>query len=472
MTSHPPAPSDRGLGHGFGRLFWAAVATNLGDGLSRVAVPLVAVTLTRDPLAVSVLGALAVLPWLLFGIHAGVLVDRHDRRRVMAIANGMRVVTVVAVLASIVADSVNLVILGAATVLFGVGEVLADNATNAIMPAVVRKDALDRANGRIQAAQIGVDTFVATPLGGVLFALAVTLPLLLATGAFAAVVVLALALPASAARARSRAVAPPLVVAPGESLPDGDVAEAVGPDRGEAATGEAETPVRARDGIAFLWNYRWLRWMTLLTSATAAFLTFAQATTLLLFLDSFGVPEAAIGVVTAGVGLGGLAGALGAPMVVARFGRGRVMLGGILAAGAGLTAVGLAPNLPVAIGAYAISACGVGVWNVPWGATRQSVIPSELLGRVLGFGRTIGWGLIPIASIAGGLVARLSLTTPLIIGGLAIIALGLVGAVLILATDRQPSVSDAEDEQVFDEEGRLADDAEAPPREAVPADVV
>ena len=74
------------LGRDFGKLWTAAAFSNLADGLGRMAVPLIATTLTNDPLAISVIAALAFLPWLVFGLPAGMIVDRFDRRVVMAIA--------------------------------------------------------------------------------------------------------------------------------------------------------------------------------------------------------------------------------------------------------------------------------------------------------------------------------------------------------------------------------------------------
>ena len=68
------------LGRDFGKLWTAAMFSNLADGLGRTAVPLIATTLTQDPLAISVIGAIAFLPWLIFGLPAGMLVDRYDRR--------------------------------------------------------------------------------------------------------------------------------------------------------------------------------------------------------------------------------------------------------------------------------------------------------------------------------------------------------------------------------------------------------
>ena len=400
-----------GLGGGFNRLWMSAIFTNFGDGVSRMAVPLAAAALTRDPLAIAVLTALAVLPWLAFGVFAGVLVDRHDRRVLLAAANALRALAAVGLIAAFALDVVTLWMLAAAIVVFGLGEVLADNATNAILPSVVSREQLDKANGRIQAAQVGIDSFVATPLAGVLFSVTALLPFVVSLGSFAAVVVFALALPVSAARAARQ----------GAAL----AADArAGQVEAHAKAPRTKAPrVEAREGLAYLWGHAWLRPMVLLTTAVAAFLTFAQAGNLLLFLDTWSVPEAALGLVVAGAGVGGLAGALLAPAIVARWGRARTMQVGMGLAGAGLGAVAFAPNLGVALAMYAVGSAGVGIWNVPWGSVRQEIIPGELLGRVLGVARTIGWSLIPIATILGGLVARQSLTLPWAIGGIAVVVL-------------------------------------------------
>ena len=138
------------LGAGFARLWTAAIASNLADGLGRTAVPLIATTLTRDPALIAGVAAVAYLPWLLFGIPAGVLLDRVDRRFAMAVANSLRfaVATVLAVL--ITTDSLTIWLLYACVLAFGLGETVFDNATTTVVPALVTRDQLDRANGRMQ----------------------------------------------------------------------------------------------------------------------------------------------------------------------------------------------------------------------------------------------------------------------------------------------------------------------------------
>jgi MFS family permease len=228
---------------------------------------------------------------------------------------------------------------------------------------------------------------------------------------------LALAIPAAAARGYSRRA-----------------------DSGRPADRNEEgIDVRPRFGavVSFLIHQRFLRNMILLTSVTASALAFAQGSVVLLLLQTFSVPPAAIGVVTAAVGVGALIGALSASIFVGRFGRGRVMFSAVLVSGAGILGVGLTSDIVIAIAAYAVGAFGVAVWNVPWGALRQAIVPSDMLGRAMGIIRTIGWGLTPIATILGGFVARIDLRLPFVIGGGLVVVLSLIAARLLLSAGAQ-----------------------------------
>lgn len=400
------------LGSDFRRLWAAAAFSNLADGMGRIVVPLIATTLTRDPLVVSVFGALAMVPWLLFGIPAGMIVDRYDRRVVMAVANGIRGSVAVWLAVLTVTGEMGLWALFVGTLVFGIGETLFDNATNAALPGTVQRAQLDRANGWMQGAQITIDSFVAAPIAGVLFAVSLALPLWLGGAAYLVPIALALLLPLSAARPLRERDAP-------------------------GAPQEAVRPVSAREAIVYLWRHRYLRAMVVFVSLIGSSFSFAQAGTILYFLDVHGVDPGAIGFVTAGIGLGALVGSLTAPRLVARWARGRVMLAANLGAAAGLALVGLAPNLVVAVAAYALAAFSVALWNVPWSALRQQIVPARLFGRVLGISRTLTWGLFPIATLLGGWVARADLRMPFLIAGVVVVLVCIVGARLVVVGTRE-----------------------------------
>lgn len=241
-------------------------------------------------------------------------------------------------------------------------------------------------------------------------------------------IVLALLLPLSAARPLRR---PDVVIdADAPDVAAGAVAEPV-------AVPPTPSKVSAREAISYLWHQRYLRTMVAFTALVGSALTFSQAAIILYFLDVMRVAPAAIGFVTASIGVGALLGSLVASRLVERFGRGPVMLAANLGAGVGLLLTGLAPEVATACVAYALGAMSVSIWNVPWGALRQQIVPAQLFGRVLGIIRMLTWGLFPIATIIGGLVSRVDLRLPFIVGGGVIVLAALVGSRLLIVGTRK-----------------------------------
>lgn len=426
----------RGLGRDFGKLWTAAAFSNLADGLGRTAVPLAATTLTRDPLLISVIAALAFVPWLVFGLPAGMIVDRFDRRVIMSLANTIRgaVAVWLALLAS--TGTLTLWALFVGTLIFGLGETLFDNATNAVIPGVVGRDQLDRANGWMQAAQITIDNFVATPIAGVLFAVSLGLPLWAGSAGYLIPIVLALLLPLSAARPLRRNAEDIAMTTAGD-VAAGVVAEPL-------TAGDPTPHVGTREAVLYLWRHRYLRAMVVFTSLIGSLLSFAQAVIILFFLETMGVNVAAIGFITAGIGVGALAGSLVSPQLVARFGRGRVMLGAVLMTGIMLLLTGLAPEVWTAVLTFSLSAGAVAVWNVPWGSLRQQIVPPEIFGRVLGVIRTATWGLFPVATLIGGWVGRSDLRLPFWLGGAVVVVASLFAARLLVDGTRRAGAEAAE----------------------------
>jgi MFS family permease len=268
----------------------------------------------------------------------------------------------------------------------------------------------------MQAADLVVQSFIATPIAGLLLAVSIIIPILSTAAGFLVAAALALTLPLAAGR----------VPKPEEPV--------------------AKTTVRAdaKEAAEYLFGHRFLRGMVITTSLIGGLLAFAQATSVLFFLDTMSVPLAAIGFATAGIGVGALAGALVASSLVARFGRSRVMLVSVIVSGLAIGATGLAPTIWIALVFYAISAAGVAVWNVPWGALRQDIVAGRLLGRFTGLTRTFVWGLFPVAGLLGGLVARIDLRLPFIVGGALMVVVALCAVRLLLAVDRHSAEASAQ----------------------------
>lgn len=119
---------------GFGRLWTAQTVSSLGDGVSHAALPLLALTLTRDPMALAVVTAAGTLPWLLFGVLGGALVDRWDRRRTMWVTDAVRAGLLAIPAAAAALDALSIPLLAAVAFLLGLGGLFFDTAATAYLP--------------------------------------------------------------------------------------------------------------------------------------------------------------------------------------------------------------------------------------------------------------------------------------------------------------------------------------------------
>ncbi|MEV1146726.1 MFS transporter, partial [Micromonospora sp. NPDC049799] len=173
------------LGGRFGRLWAASTLSALGSGMATVAAPLFVASRTDDPLVVSAAAAVAWLPWLLFALPGGVLVDRVDRRRLMIVIDVVRVVALAALTVEIISGRAGIVLLYAVLFLANAGEVVFRAASQAVLPAVVPRDLLERANGWLGGGHTLTHGMLAGPLGGFLFVLAASAPFAVNAGTYA-----------------------------------------------------------------------------------------------------------------------------------------------------------------------------------------------------------------------------------------------------------------------------------------------
>ena len=152
----------------FWKIWSANGFSNLGDGLYQVTLPLLAAQLTRSPSLIAALGVMSSLPWLIFALQAGSIVDRSDRRKIMLWVNGGRLLILCTLTFAVMTGNASLPMLYVAAVLLGIGETLVDTALTSIVPSVVSKERLMWANARLTAAQTVTNTFIGPPLAGYL----------------------------------------------------------------------------------------------------------------------------------------------------------------------------------------------------------------------------------------------------------------------------------------------------------------
>ena len=158
------------LGPRFWRLYASSATSNLADGIGRTALPLIAASYTRDPVLVSGLASFAILPWLLFALVSGAVLARVDRRYAMSAANAVRALSLGVLAVLVVAGEGSVLALYVVAFLLGTAETIYDSATRALLPQVIERRHMDRANSLLTAEESLGQQFIGSPLGSALFA--------------------------------------------------------------------------------------------------------------------------------------------------------------------------------------------------------------------------------------------------------------------------------------------------------------
>jgi MFS family permease len=420
------------LGRSFGFLLSATALSNLADGVLKVGAPLLALTFTRSPVQVALVGAAATLPWLLLALHAGALADRLDRRRIMVLANVIRAAVLLAVAVLGALGLMNLWIMLVAVLLACVSEVFADVSAQSVLPMTVAPAHLTTANGRVVSTQTIGNDFAGAPVAGLLVTL-------LPAAVFGAPALLygAAGLLLLGMRGRFR----PQPTGPG--LSDRH-------PRPEGTSSSTERRSMAGDigeALRFLWRHRFLRTL----AVSAGLLNFASAAyfgVLVLWVvgdgSRIGMDPAGYGLVMTALAVGAVAGSLVSDRVVRLFGEGRALLGLWLIS----TLLHLIPVLlPIAWLLYPTAV----VWGAAGAAAnvlvisaRQRLIPADLLGRVNSAYRLIGMGGMPIGAVLGGVLGEFAGLPAVFLSAVGV-CLAAVGLLWRVVPDRisSPLTSDA-----------------------------
>ncbi|MCE6997939.1 MFS transporter [Saccharothrix sp. S26] len=364
------------LGSGFRRLWVSSGLSNLADGTFKVALPLVAIQTTREPTLVAGLVFALTLPWLVFALPAGALTDRLDRRRTMLWANATRAALLAALAVAVAAGWATIWLLYAVAFAAGIAETLYDTSAQSLLPRLVDRDRLPRANSRLFAAELTAHEFVGPPVGG----------LLVAAGAVAAFTApAALWLVALVALWTVRGTF--------------------------KAHREHRTTLRAdiAEGLRFLLRHRLLRGLAVVVGLFNVANTASGAVLVLYAVgpgSAMGLTGQVFGLLLTAPAVGSLVGSPAAERVVARLGRGRSLALGFVA-GTLMVAAPAATSDPCVItAAFAVAGGGIAVLNVVAVSLRQHVTPDRLLGRVNSAYRLVAWGTMPLGAAIGGALAH------------------------------------------------------------------
>lgn len=414
-----PRTTTTGLGGDFHRFWVGGMSSSVADGVMLTVLPLMAAMFTNDPVLVAGLAFTRFLPWLLFGFLIGALVDRLDRGRVLIAANLVRAATLIALAVTVAAGEATVLTLYAVMFVVMTCEAFYDIGGRALMPELVAKTSLDRANSRIVGGRVVVEDFGGAPLGGLLFVVAAALPLAVNAGAYVLGALILIGLPLSARRPRRA--------------------------EGEAEGPRASILVSIREGMSFLWKDRPLRHLVLHGSLVSFGFMLQSSVLVLILRVHFEVPEALYGVFLSSAAIGALLGALLVTRMVTAFGRFRTEVFAYVLMGAGCVAFILSPNAYVAGLFWALIAVAMAVSNTVIIGIAQLVIPADLRGRVLSSVQIVSMTFNAAGALLGGVLGRVDLRLPSLVGGALVIIATLVLLRVIRRMTERADAAEARD---------------------------
>jgi MFS family permease len=370
------------LGSPFRWLLAASWTTSLGDGVASAAGPLLVASLTQNPVLVSLAALLRWAPPLAFGLYAGVLSDRLNRRRIVIAADATRVLVLSGLFVTMITGTVTVVVALTALGLLATAEVFSDNTSGTLAPMLVSRDDLSLANARLQTGFITLNQLAGPPIGAALFAIGRAWPFM------------------------SEAI----LVGAGIVL----ISRVALPAHGRAVT-ETSRTLRHDIAEAFRWTMHHAAVRTLSLTILIFNVTFGAAWSVLVLYvhQRLGLGVIGYGLLTTASAAGGLLGMALYGGITRRVSLGNVMRIGLILET--LTHLGLAitrsPWVAAAIlfvfGAHAF------IWGTTSITVRQRAVPTRLQGRVNSLNTiSVFGGLVIGSAIGGALASRYGVTAP------------------------------------------------------------
>lgn len=362
------------LGRDFRWLLSSSWVSNLGDGIALAAGPLLVASQTDQPGLVALAVLLQQLPWLLFGLLAGALSDRLDRKRIVVAVDLVRTGVLVVLAMSILTDTVSVAVVLAALFLVGTAEVFADNASGTLLPMLVHRDDLAIANSRLMSGYITVNQLAGPPIGAALFAAGAVWPFM------------------------TQAV----LVAAGAGL----VARVTLPSR--ARVDAPPTQVRADIVEGFRWVLHSPAVRTLVLTIFTFNITYGAAWSVLVLYatDRLGMGPVGFGLLTTMSAIGGLAGTASYGWITRRISLGDVMRIGLIVETLTHLALALTTSPAVALGIFFVFGAHAFIWGTTSVTVRQRAVPTALQGRVSSVNSLGTYGGLVAGSAIGGVVAQ------------------------------------------------------------------
>ena len=365
------------LGRNFIKLLSGVSLTMLGDGLTLLAIPWLATALTKNALYVSIVSAASTLPWLLFSIPVGVLIDRYSHKTLMVMTSVFRGI-ILAMLALLVYFGwINISLLIVFTFLIGMAKVVFDSAAQTTIPNVVGRDSLERANGYMVTSITTMDDIIGKGIGGLLISFGLFIPFMIdATTALITIPIL------------------------------WSIQGSFHKPHDEGRKDEQKPSMRDQlfGGITWVWKQPLIRGLALINIGLTTTFASIVAIQVLFIQENLGLGSAGFGLLMVIAAVGAIIAGQLSGFIKAKLGTKQGMLISVLLTGIALGSVGLMNNWVIVGVLYMIGNFSVVIWNVFRLSFLQRIVPEHLLGRVLSVFRFVSWGMSPIGMFLGGLI--------------------------------------------------------------------
>ncbi|WP_213456468.1 MFS transporter [Rhizomonospora bruguierae] len=369
------------LSTGYRWLLASSWVTNLGDGIAVAAGPLLVASLTDDPFLISLAALLRWAPPLAFGLSAGVLSDRLNRRRIIAVADGSRAVVLTLLVVALLTGSLSVVVALLGLGVIATAEVFADNAAGTLAPMLVHRDDLALANSRLQTGFITLNQLAGPPIGAAIFAAGRAWPFL------------------------TEAV----LTALGVLL----ISRVVLPRHGRDP--QRRSSLRRDIAEGFRWTANHAAVRTLALTILIFNVTFGAAWSILVLYaaDRLHMGAVGFGLLTTASAVGGLLGTALYGPITRRVSLGNIMRVGLIIETLTHLALAVVTTPWIALLVFFVFGAHAFIWGTTSITIRQRAVPAELQGRVGSVNVVCVYGGLVVGSAVGGVLAtRFGVTAP------------------------------------------------------------
>ncbi len=366
--------SETGLGRRYWTLWSAFTSSNLGDGLTLVGFPLLAIELTDDPRLVALVSAFRFLPFLTIGLPAGVLIDRFDRRKIAMLAQTLRSATLFVIALTILTDTASILSLAVSAFIVGVGEVMTDGGLPAVVRDVVETRHLEDANGRLRASETVSNNFIGPPLGALLFGIDSSLPFIGAAVLYVVTIVLLAALPGSF--------------------------------RPEQPVDDATFRQKIRQGLSYVWTHPVLRPLALAVALFSFFGAAGNAVLVILATERLGLTDFQYGLLLTVDAVASVGTTFLLSRIIRRTSHGTSMKISVIAYSLQALLLGTVTFMPLVILALVFGGISDPTWNVVSATVRQRLVDDQIFGRAMTAYLFIAWSFNPVGALFGGFIAN------------------------------------------------------------------